>query len=556
MRGLGCSGVVLLLVCAIAVRTGAALELRSSIRLTDQTVESGITFQHSNGGSGQNYIVEFMTAGLAILDYDGDGWSDVYFLNGAPLRGTVFDTRPHNVLYRNNGNGTFSDVTLAAGVGDSGFGLGVVAGDLDNDGDQDLFINNFGENILYRNNGDGTFSDVSHSAGIGHEHMVGGGACFLDSDNDGDLDLYVGNYVDFSYDGEANAEAKRREFFSGPTDYTPLADNMFRNNGDGTFTDVSVSSGIGLVKGTTMGMISFDYEEDGDSDLFICNDAMQNFLFQNIGDGRFLERGLMAGLAYNFRGDGNGSMGVDCGDYNADGLLDLFMTNYMREMPVIYCNLGAGMFEDQTRIAGIGGRALPETTWGTSLGDFDNDGDCDIFMACGDIFTGVRASRDAVDHRAANIVLANRGNGTFADVTRQGGSGMRVRECSRGVVFNDLDNDGDLDAAILNSNAPATILRNDSPGHGNWLQIRLRGVRRTREGIGARIKVFSGDKKLTVEMHCGRGYQSHSASVSHFGLGAEERIDRIEVYWLGGDRETFYNVPINQRVILTEGTGQ
>ncbi len=545
--------ILLMLPCLGVQAVCAADPTACEILFTDVTAQTGITFKHSHGGSGRNYIVEFMSAGLALFDYDNDGWTDIYFLNGAPLKGTVTTQVPRNQLYRNNGNGTFSNVTVAAGVGDARFGLGVVAGDFDNDGHQDLYVNNFGANVLYRNNGDGTFTDTTATAKVASGNQVGGGVCFVDVDNDGNLDLYVGNYVRFSFDEDTHADRKRRQFFSGPSDFAALPDTLFRNKGDGTFSDASDASGIGSLQGATMGIICFDYEEDGDSDIFICNDAMRNFLFQNDGTGHFQEQGLASGLAYNYQGNQNGSMGVDCADYDGDGLLDLVMTNYMREMPVIYHNLDSGMFEDQANIAGITGRAFPETTWGTSWGDFDNDGDCDLFMACGHFFESATKFDDAATYRAANLLFMNVGNGTFVDVTRQCGNGLAVVQCSRGVAFADIDNDGDLDAAILNSNTQPTIMRNDSTG-GNWLRIALRDNGGNRNGVGARIQVFAENTQWTAEVHCGRGYQSHATTDVHFGLGSARTIDRVEVHWLGSAKETFRHVSINQRVVLVHGS--
>jgi len=530
----------------------AAAPAECSIRLVDVTAHSGIRFRHTDGGSGRRYIVESVVAGLALFDYDGDGLIDIYFLNGAPLRGTVVDTPPRNALYRNNGDWTFTDVTAQAGVGDTGYGLGVTAGDFDNDGAVDLYLNNFGPNVLYRNNGDGTFSDVTASAGVDSGNKVGAGACFLDMENDGDLDLYAANYVDFNYDNHIVRMIGPYQFHPGPRDYRPVPDNLFRNNGDGTFTDVTEASGIGAVAGTGMGMVCLDYDEDDDTDVFVCNDAAANFLFQNDGRGRFTEVGLVAGVAYDLLGNANSSMGVDCGDYDNDGRLDLFMTDYSDEKPVLYRNLGQGFFEDVTNVARAGSSAYPHVNWGNGLVDFDQDGDRDLFIACGHFMDNIRYIDDRTRVRVPNILLMNTGDGRFADVSARCGDGLKLVESSRGAVFDDLDNDGDLDVVVLNANASPAILRNETENKGHWLQIRVIGTEANREGVGARVRVVAGNLVQVAEVHSGRSYQSHFGSRLHFGLGPRSRVDRVEIRWPGGREEVRANVRVDQLLVLIE----
>jgi len=523
------------------------------LRMTDVTARSGITFRHTDGGSGQRYIVESVVAGLALFDYDGDGWIDSYFTNGAPLRGTVIDPPPRNALYRNNGDWTFRDVTEAAGVGDLGYGLGVTAGDYDNDGFQDLYLNNFGPNVLYRNNGDGTFNDVTPQAGVGRGDKVGAGACFLDMDGDGDLDLYTANYVDFNYDNHIIRMIGPHQFHPGPNDYRGVPDNLFRNNGDGTFTDVSGPSGIGSVAGPGMGMICLDYDEDGDTDVFVGNDAAANFLFQNDGHGKFTEVGLLAGVAYDGLGNANSSMGTDAGDYDNDGHLDLFMTDYSNELPVLYRNLGQGLFDDVTNVTGAGRSALPHVSWGTGLVDFDNDGDRDLFIACGHLLDNIHFIDDRTSFKVRNILLMNREAKSFVDVSNRCGDGMDPVESSRGAGFDDLDNDGDVDVVVLNANAAPTIIRNETATGHSWLQIRLCGVSSNRDGVGARVRVVAGDLVQTAELHSGRSYQSHFGSRLHFGLGTKRQVGRIEVRWVGGDVDVLTNVATNQTLFVSEG---
>jgi hypothetical protein len=525
-----------------------------AIRLVDVTASSGVTFRHHHGGSGQGYIVEGMTAGLATFDYDGDGLIDIYFLNGAPLKGTVVDAPPRDALYRNNGDWTFTDVTQEAGVGDLGHSMGVAVGDYDNDGDPDLFVNNFGPNVLYRNNGDGTFTNVIADVGAGPGNEVGAGASFFDMDADGDLDLYVANYVNFTYENHVPIVIDGQRFQAGPQYYKPVPDSLYQNDGDGSFTDVSGPSGIASVAGPGMGTVCFDYDDDGDSDVFVCNDGKPNFLFQNDGRGRFKEVGLLAGVAYDFHGKAHSSMGVDCGDFDNDGLLDLFETSYQSEMPVLYRNLGGGFFEDATSVARIDSQLFAHVEWGTGLVDFDQDGDRDLFIACGH-FDRIELLDDRTALRVPNFLLMNDGRGRFTDVSKRAGNGLSVVESSRGAAFDDLDNDGDIDGVVLNSHAPPTILRNESETDNRWLQIQLRGVTSNRDGVGARVKVFAGDGAQTVEVHSGRGYQSHYGSRLHFGLGARERGERIEVRWPGGAREAFSGVSAGRIVELKEGTG-
>jgi len=547
------TGIVCLLGVLFApAMVSAAAPAECSIRLVDVTAHSGIRFRHTDGGSGRRYIVESVVAGLALFDYDGDGLIDIYFLNGAPLRGTVVDTPPRNALYRNNGDWTFTDVTAQAGVGDTGYGLGVTAGDFDNDGAVDLYLNNFGPNVLYRNNGDGTFSDVTANAGVDCGNKVGAGACFLDMEGDGDLDLYAANYVDFNYDNHIVRMIGPYQFHPGPRDYRPVPDNLFRNNGDGTFTDVTEASGIGAVAGTGMGMVCLDYDEDDDTDVFVCNDAAANFLFQNDGRGRFTEVGLVAGVAYDLLGNANSSMGVDCGDYDNDGHLDLFMTDYSDEKPVLYRNLGQGFFEDVTNLARAGSSAYPHVNWGNGLVDFDQDGDRDLFIACGHFMDNIQYIDDRTRVRVPNILLMNTGDGRFADVSDRCGDGLKLVESSRGAAFDDLDNDGDPDVVVLNANASPTILRNETENKAHWLQIRVIGARGNREGVGARVRVVAGNLAQVAEVHSGRSYQSHFGSRLHFGLGPRSRVDRVEIRWPGGREDVRANVRVDQLLVLTE----
>jgi len=542
-----------LLPLIVLLMVACPLPKAHGITLTDVSKQSGIRFVHTDGSSGQRYIVETVTAGLALFDYDNDGDVDIYFLNGAPLKGTKVKVAPRNALYRNEGNWTFTDVTAQAGVGDTGYGLGVAAGDYDNDGDADLYLNNFGPNVLYRNNGDGTFTDVTAQTGVANGNQVGAGTCFLDVDKDGDLDLYAANYVNFTYDNHQTARFNGHPAYVGPLNFDGTPDTLYRNNGDGTFTDISAASGIAAHKGTGMGMVCADYDNDGDTDIFVGNDVAGNSIFENDGTGHFEEVGLMTGLAYDLAGRAQGTMGVDSGDYNNDGLLDFHVTSYQRDWATLYRNLGNGMFEDVTQATGAGGQTYVHVTWGNGFADFDNDGDLDIFIACGHLQDNVELFDRTTSYRAPNQLMENLGNEKFVNISQKAGDGMKVTQSSRGAGFDDLDNDGDIDVVISNSRQGPTLLRNDSANKNHWLGVRLRGVRTNRDGIGAHVTLIAGDLKHIAEVHSGRGYQSHFGTRLHFGLGTHEKVDRLDIQWIGGGQNIIENIASDQFITLTEG---
>ena len=552
-RAVACFAAAVVFVAALVLWLPRKERPKGPIQLKDVTRRTGIDFQHTDGSSGRRYIVEAMSAGLALFDYNGDGLVDVYFLNGAPLSGSEAASPPQNALYRNEGNWRFTDVTEEAGVGDRGFGLGVTVGDYDNDGDPDLYLNNHGPNVLYRNDADGTFTDVTEQAGVGNGDLVGAGACFLDVDADGDLDLYVGNYIDFRYDLHIERTFDGFPVYPQPRDYLPIPDTLFRNRGDGTFDDFSDESGVALHAGTSMGIVCADYDDDRDTDVFVLNDVGANFLFQNDGRGTFQEVGTPFGAAYNLHGHENASMGVDCGDYDNDGRLDFFMTSYAGEMPVLYRNAGNGFFKDVTLRTGARGGTLPYVNWGIGFADFTNDGNRDVFIANGHLEDNVERYDDTTAYRVRNVVLMNQGDGKFVDVSEQCGDGLAPVLSSRGAGFDDLDNDGDVDVVILNSRGRPTILRNETENSNHWIHLRLRGRLSNRDGVGARVTVVAGDLTQIDEVHSGRGYQGHWGSRLHFGLGGHDRVDRIEVRWIGGGVDVHEDVEVDQILTLTEG---
>ncbi len=532
--------------------------LGGPIQLHDISRQTGIDLVHTDGSSGRRYIVEPMCAGMALLDYDNDGLIDVYFLNGAPLPGSNFKVKPKNRLYRNLGNWKFQEVTGPSGAGDEGFGLGVTVADFDNDGDQDIYLNNSGPNTLLRNNGDGTFCDITERAGVMNGNRVGAGAVFFDMDADGDLDLYAANYLVFDPAEHVQRTVQGYPSYPSPRDFQAIPDSLFRNEGDGTFTDISQESTVADHAGTGMGIVACDADDDGDTDIFVLNDVRENFFFRNDGNGQFTEVAMLVGLAYNAFGQENASMGVDCADINNDGLLDFYMTSYQTENPVYYRNLGEGRFEDATQEAHAGAGLFPYVNWGPGIVDFDNDGDRDIFVANGHTEDTIDLYDSSTAYRARNTLLMNTGDGKFVNASDKSGDGLAPVHASRGTAFNDLDNDGDVDAIVVNSREQPTIMRNDS-GQSNdhkshWVELRLFGVQANRDGVGSRVTVTAGDLVQIAEVHSGRGYQSHYAMRMHFGLGAHGTIDRLDIRWSGsGTHDTFEDVRVDQIYDIIEG---
>lgn len=546
---------LILLSCMAPCAAGA-------FRFLDVTAQTGITFQHNNGFSGTYHIAETVCSGLASFDYDNDGDIDLYFLNGALPEGKQTDPPLRNALYRNDGNWRFTDVTGSAGVGDTGFGLGVAVADYDNDGDADIYLNNHGPNVLYRNNGDGTFTDVTSTAGVANGAAVGAGANFLDIEGDGDVDLYVSNYVQCPKTDTFQTTRAGHPAYLGPaaTIYDNTRDTLYRNNGDGTFTDITEASGVGAHQGAGMGTICGDIDNDRDTDIIVANDMTGNFLFLSDGRGQFEEMGLIAAVAYDQHGEEQGSMGTELGDYDNDGRLDLYVTAYQDQLGPFYHNLGDGLFEDVTTQTGAGAGTVSSVTWGSGLMDFDQDGYRDLFVACGHLQPNVESYDDRTTFDQYNKLYRNNGSGKFIDVSNQSGPGLQVKRSGRGAVFDDFDNDGDVDIAVLNSGSAPTLLKNDSPNPGHWLQITLRGTKTNRDGIGAHVKVVAGDLALMDEVHSGRGYQSHFGTRLYFGLGNHDRVDRVEVLWIGGGVDIVNDIEANQLVVLVEGqaktTGQ
>jgi hypothetical protein len=549
---------LILIIAGLALAGGAAFLLfglrgsspASPFLFADVTDATGIAFRHFDGSTGKYHIVETYASGLCLFDYDGDGDDDIYFLSGAPLDAVV-EPPPANALYRNDGHMKFTDVTKAARVGDTGFGLGVCAGDYDNDGDLDLYVANYGPDVLYRNEGDGTFTDVTKAAGIGDDRC-GAGCAFLDIEADGDLDLYVANYLTFSIAESRPDHRGDIPLYHPPEIYKPQADVLYRNEGDGKFTDISAESGIASKVSWGMGIVCADYDDDGDTDIFVANDVAANFLWRNDGKGKFEEVAFAAGTAVDFNGDEQGSMGVDCGDLDNDGDIDFYQTCYATQIPCTFENQGGGIFADVSLPWGTSEHHLGKVSWGCNLGDFDDDGNLDIFVAAGHVHDKIDLITSAQRYKETNLLYRNLGGRRFREVSASSGPGLAVRESSRGSGIGDLDGDGDLDVVVQNSRSRPTVLRNDSPGENHWIEILTRGTRSNRSGIGARIRLTSGGVTRAAEVHSGRSYQSCYGLRVHFGLGRSATVERIEVRWPSGAVDVLTGVPADRVIEVVE----
>lgn len=530
------------------------------VQFVDVAEEAGITIKTTSGGEKKRYIVEAKGGGAAaFLDYDNDGWMDIYIVNGSTLEGFPPGEEPHNVLYRNNGDGTFTDVTEEAGVGDTGWGMGCTAADYDNDGYTDVYVANFGPNFLYHNNGDGTFTDVTAKAGVGDPRWSTGTA-WGDYDRDGDLDLYVANYVNFDVH---NLEKYRKvnvwrgiEVMAGPRGLEGAEDVFYRNNGDGTFTDVTAEVGLkDLLKGYGFAVLFADYDNDGDLDIFIANDSVPNYLYRNNGDGTFTEVGLEAGVAYSEDGREQAGMGAVFGDYDNDGDLDLFVTNFSDDNNTLYRNDGDGFFTDVAFQSGLGAPSLPFVSWGTEFFDYDNDGWKDIFVATGHVYPQVDRYNFGMTYEERNQLYHNNHDGTFAEVTDLAGPGMQIKKVSRGAAFGDYDNDGDVDILVLNMGDRPTLLRNEGGNRNHWIKFRTVGTKSNRDGIGSRIWVKAGGLTQMREVYMGSSFLCGNDIRVHFGLGKNDSAELVRIRWPSGLVEEFRDLRADRLYILKEGEG-
>jgi len=487
---------------------------------------------------------------VGLFDYNNDGLPDIYFVNGAPLRGATETIAPPNRLYRNDGNFRFTDVTHKAGVGNTEYGYGCVAGDYDNDGDVDLYVVNWGPNALYENHGDGTFVDVAIEAGV-NDPRQGAAAAFVDYDKDGDLDLYVANYLVIDLDKHKICYQDETPVYCNQMDYEFEQDALYRNNGDGTFTDISEQAGI-TGRSTGMSVICADYNNDGWSDIFVANDAQANYLYVNNQDGTFEESALYMGCAYDANGNTQGNMGVDAGDYNQDGWLDIVTTTYERQMVTLYQNTEGLLFESASRETGLALPSLLEVTWGTGLIDFDNDTDLDLFVACGHLQDTVSRYDPAQSYKQKNQLYEYE-DGKYTLKKDEAGPGLKIQKSSRGSAFGDLDNDGDIDIVINNARDQADLLRNETQTGNNWLIIDTIGSQSNRDGIGARVELELEGRTFIQEVSAGGSYASMNDSRLHFGLGSHQSVDQITVKWPSGHIDILRNIDANQILTVEEG---
>jgi enediyne biosynthesis protein E4 len=529
-------------------------------RFTDVAKQAGLTSPIVYGGvDTKSYIIEVVGCGAAFIDYDNDGWQDLFILNGTRLEGVPAGTT--NRLYKNNRDGTFTDVTDKAGLTKSGWASAVTVGDFDNDGFDDLFITYYGQNVLYRNNGNGTFTDVTEKAGLRQSDVrYGSGCTWVDYDRDGRLDLFVATYLNTTLEKlpkpgqNADCRWKGVPVNCGPRGLPHGFVRLYHNNGDGTFTDVSQQSGVAKASGSyPMTGVAADYDNDGWPDIYVACDSTPSWLFRNQRDGTFREEALERGIALSEDGMEQAGMGIGVGDYDLDGNLDIFKTHFSDDTNVLYRNDGKGNFDDVTIRAGIG----VETRfvgWGTGMVDLDNDGHPDLFLVTGSVYPEVERQLPAYPFKTPRLVFRNLGEGRFEELIEEAGDAIASTHSSRGCAFGDFDNDGDVDVVIVNLNEPPSLLRNDVSGQGHWLKVLLEGVKSNRSAIGARVIAQYGGRSQAQEVTAQSSFYSANDRRLHFGLGPAASAN-LTVRWPGGTIEQIGAVPADQLVVIREGAG-
>ncbi len=562
-----------------AIPASAAAQDRETVQFTDIAREAGLGSARNIFGSAEekNFLLEEMGSGVAFFDYDNDGWLDIFLVNGTSFDASPEVQRPTSYLFRNNRDGTFTDVTREAGLLQSGWGQGCCVGDYDNDGFDDLFVTYWGRNVLYRNNGDGTFRDVSVEAGVaGSELRWGAACCFLDFDRDGLIDLFVANYVRFdpgaspSPGGAGSCWYQEIPVACGPQGFAGGTNLLYRNRGDGTFEDVSDRARISTPRGPAnasfrdtnwrpvgsygMGAVAADFNNDGWPDIYVACDTAPSLLYRNNRDGTFSEIGVAAGCAFNEDGAAMAGMGVGVADFNGDGWFDIVRTNFSDQVTTLYQNNGDGTFMDASLQAGLGINTK-FLGFGAGFLDFDNNGRKDIFLANGHVYPAITGHQLHVTYEQRKILYRNRGDGRFQDISEQAGPGVTTPRVSRGCAFGDFDNDGRIDIVVNNLDDVPSLLRNDCRNDNHWLMVKCIGTKSNKSAIGARVEVTVGSLVQIDEVMSGSSYYSQNDFRLHFGLGSAASADRIRVRWPSGDSETFEDVAGDRVVRIKEGLG-
>ena len=525
-----------------------------AIQFTNVTAEAGIKFVHYKGANGISINREEFGPGVCVADFDGDGWQDIYFVNGRDLYNRGILAR--NALYHNNGDGTFTDVTGAAGVPGTGYGLGCVWGDYDNDGYPDLFVTQFGRNVLYHNNRNGTFTDVTDQAGVAglESGAFHSGATFFDYDRDGRLDLYVGSYVTLGPNARRYCVISGVETSCPPSVYRGSPDALYHNNGDGTFTNVTAKANLYQPEGKNLAVGAADYDNDGWPDLFVANDGLNAYLYHNRRNGTFEEVGLLTGMALAGQGQAMAAMCISLGDLDNDGNLDLYISDFQKSSDHLWHNDGKGFFDEVSDAAGITIPTREVLSFGGGFFDYDNDGWLDIFIANGHVYPEVEKANSEVRYKQINTLFHNQHNGKFVEITKQAGPGFRTPYVGRGVAFADFDNDGFVDVLVANNGDPPLLLHNSGGSGNHFLSFRLIGTKSNRDAMGTRIRVVGNGIAQIREIAGGGSYLSQSDLRGHVGMGKATRAETVEVKWPSGVQQIFQNVEADKFYVITEGT--
>jgi len=529
-------------------------------QLEDITAKTGITFSHTADPS-KKYIVESMSGGVILIDYDRDGWPDIYFTNAPTVAMAIKGEFSPGALYHNNHDGTFTDVTAKSGLNKPCFAMGGAVGDYDNDGWPDLYLTCLGGNILYHNNGDGTFTDVTAKAGVA-DGRWSTGASFGDYDDDGFVDLMVANYVDFhlndlpGFGSAPNCKYRGISVQCGPRGLRGAGDALFHNNGDGTFTDVSKAAGVSDPEGYYgMGVIWADFNNTGKLDIYVANDSTPKFLYRNLGGGKFKDIGLQSGTAVSEDGSEQASMGIAVGDYNHTGRPSLYVTNFSDENDLLYRNDGDWNFSEVSYPSGVALPSLPWVKWGTAFVDLDNDGWLDLITVSGHVYPQVDSLPSGPSYREPKLLSMNQKDGTFCDASTEAGPALMEKRASRGLAVGDLFNDGNMDVVVGDIDGAPMILRNHGVPGRHWVSFELAGTKSNRLALNARLKIVAGGTTQTEEIHSGGSYLSQNDLRVHFGLGAATKIDSVEIRWPSGRVETLTNLAVDKFYSVLEGQG-